>query len=234
MPIHAYTNWNVRSTDKLDQIEPFRKYFFICEGANTETFYFKKLIDLRKQLDIHPQIDIRLMEKTGEDHDISYPKKLLEFAEKQKDNPTLEFDKDHDKMILVFDADIFEEKVSGYDELIQTAEEHNLVGVTNPGFEVFLLLHISGFYENYVLGHEEQFLSKDDRGRFRYPYELLLNLTGMNAKRNPRIGELAENILVAIDQEKNINSNIHDVKGKLTSNLASIIEMIIKDKPKKI
>ena len=54
MPIHAYTNWNVRSTDKLDQIEPFRKYFFICEGANTETFYFKKLIDLRKQLDIHP------------------------------------------------------------------------------------------------------------------------------------------------------------------------------------
>ena len=123
---------------------------------------------------------------------------------------------------------------TGYDELIQKTEEHNLVGVTNPGFEVFLLLHISGFYENNVLGHEEQFLSKDDRERFRYPYELLLNLTGMKVKRNPRIGELAENILVVIDQEKNINSNIHDVKGKLTSNLASTIEMIIKDKPKKI
>ena len=64
MPIHTYTNWNVRPTDNEEQIEPFRKYFFICEGANTETFYFRKLIDLRKNLNIHPLIDIRLMEKT--------------------------------------------------------------------------------------------------------------------------------------------------------------------------
>ena len=59
MPIHTYTNWNVRPSDAEEQIEPFRKYFFICEGANTETFYFRKLIDLRKTLNIHPLIDIR-------------------------------------------------------------------------------------------------------------------------------------------------------------------------------
>lgn len=50
MPIHTYANWNSRFSDNQNQIEPYRKYFFICEGANTETFYFKKLIDLRKQL----------------------------------------------------------------------------------------------------------------------------------------------------------------------------------------
>ena len=54
MPVHTYTNWNTRPSDKEEQIEPFRKYFFICEGANTETFYFRRLIDLRKQLGIHP------------------------------------------------------------------------------------------------------------------------------------------------------------------------------------
>ena len=54
MPVHTYTNWNSRPSDQEEQIEPFRKYFFICEGANTETFYFKRLIDLRKQLSIHP------------------------------------------------------------------------------------------------------------------------------------------------------------------------------------
>ena len=43
MPVHAYTNWNQRPSDREEQIEPFRKYFFICEGANTETFYFKRL-----------------------------------------------------------------------------------------------------------------------------------------------------------------------------------------------
>ena len=63
-PVRSYTNWNSRTTDEEEQIEPYRKYFFICEGANTETWYFKKLIDIRKELNIHPLIDIRLLEKT--------------------------------------------------------------------------------------------------------------------------------------------------------------------------
>ena len=50
MPVHTYTNWNSRPSDKEEQIEPFRKYFFICEGANTETFYFKRLIDTKKAI----------------------------------------------------------------------------------------------------------------------------------------------------------------------------------------
>lgn len=46
-PVRSYTNWNKRSSDKLEKIEPYKKYFIICEGRNTETFYFKKLIDIR-------------------------------------------------------------------------------------------------------------------------------------------------------------------------------------------
>ena len=76
MPVHTYTNWNKRNSDTEKQIEPFRKYFFICEGANTEMFYFEKLVDLRKELGIHPLIDIRLCEKTGSDKDISFVKNL--------------------------------------------------------------------------------------------------------------------------------------------------------------
>ena len=83
MPVHTYTNWNKRQSDTEKQLKPYRKYFFICEGANTETFYFQKLIDLRKELGIHPLIDICLWQKTGEDKDISYAKKLVEFAMKQ-------------------------------------------------------------------------------------------------------------------------------------------------------
>ena len=58
-PIRTYTDWNKRLSDQEDQIEPYRKYFFICEGSNTEVWYFKKLIDLRKQLRIHPLKRIR-------------------------------------------------------------------------------------------------------------------------------------------------------------------------------
>ena len=47
-PVRNYSNWNSRPSDENIQVEPFIKYFFICEGANTETWYFKKLIDMRK------------------------------------------------------------------------------------------------------------------------------------------------------------------------------------------
>ena len=126
-PVRSYTNWNSRTTDEEEQIEPYRKYFFICEGANTETWYFKKLIDIRKELNIHPLIDIRLLEKTEGDRDISFPRRLIEFAENQKENPEIAFDKERDKMIVVFDGDIFEEKVLDYDELVAEGEKNNIL-----------------------------------------------------------------------------------------------------------
>ena len=231
MPVHTYTNWNSRSSDQVEQIEPFRKYIFICEGANTETFYFRRLIDLRKQLGIHPLIDIRLWEKTDEDRNLSYAKGLVAFAENQKQNPDNEFDFERDKMVIVFDGDIFEEKVQGYDELISQIEKTDIAGVTNPVFELFLLLHIEGSYEEWIKGHETDFLSKDEDGKYSYAYKVLRNLTGMNAKKNSKIGNLADNVLIAISQEKKVNQDIHDVKGKISSNIGKIIEDIINEQP---
>ena len=44
-------------------------------------------------------------------------------------------------MIVVFDGDIFEEKVLDYDELVAEGEKNNILAVSNPAFELFLLLH---------------------------------------------------------------------------------------------
>lgn len=230
MPVHTYTNWNSRPSDQEEQVEPFRKYYFICEGANTETFYFEKLIDLRKELGIHPLIDIRLWEKTEGDKNISFAKNLAAFAKEQKSLAENEFDSDRDKMIIVFDGDIFEEKVQGYDELIASIEEHDIAAVSNPGFELFLLLHIDGSFEKYIQGHEADFLTMVD-GKYAYAYNALLDATGMNAKKNANIGNLAENVMIAIRQEKLINQDIHQLKGKVSSNIGLIIEGIINEEP---
>ena len=230
MPVHTYTNWNSRPSDQEEQVEPFRKYYFICEGANTETFYFEKLIDLRKELGIHPLIDIRLWEKTEGDKNISFAKNLVAFAKEQKGLAENKFDLDRDKMIIVFDGDIFEEKVQGYDELIASIEEHDIAAVSNPGFELFLLLHIDGSFEKYIQGHEVDFLTMVD-GKYAYAYNALLDATGMNAKKNANIGNLAENIMIAIRQEKLINQDIHQLKGKVSSNIGLIIEGIINEEP---
>ena len=163
-PVRSYTNWNSRTTDEEEQIEPYRKYFFICEGANTETWYFKKLIDIRKELNIHPLIDIRLLEKTEGDRDISFPRRLIEFAENQKENPEIAFDKERDKMIVVFDGDIFEEKVLDYDELIAEGEKSNILAVSNPAFELFLLLHYKNSYEDDIEPNAEQIIKNQKDG----------------------------------------------------------------------
>ena len=84
-----------------------RKYIFVCEGSKTEVFYFKHLIERSKQLDLHPLIDLRLWEKTGEDETLSSPHGLIRFAEREKDNPSQQFDRSHDRMVVVFDLDVF-------------------------------------------------------------------------------------------------------------------------------
>jgi hypothetical protein len=225
MPIESYPTWNVRPSDLKEKIEPYRKYIFICEGAKTEPSYFANLIDLRKQLGIHPLIDLRLWKKTGKDKDISYPKKLYEFAQEQKALEINEFDPEYDKMIIIFDADIFEEKVQGYDELIQAIEKTDIAGITNPAFELFLLLHIPNSFETDILGQEEKFFQGN------YAYHCLLQHTGMNAKKNENIGTLAANIKTAIEQEKKLNQDIHCAKGKITSNIGHIIEQILNENP---
>ena len=231
MPVHIYTNWNSRPYDNLEQIEPFKKFYFICEGLNTETYYFRRLIDLRKQLGIHQLIELCLCEKTGKDKDISFPKNLKAFADEQKKKTEIGFDPHRDKMIIVFDGDIFENKVSGYDELVSSIEENDIAAVTNPGFELFLILHIEGSYYTHIQGHEAKFLSMDKHGKYSHAYNVLRDLTHMNAKKNPEIGKLADNVLTAINQETNINQDIHQLKGQITSNIGKVIKMIINDNP---
>ena len=233
-PVRSYTNWNSRTTDEEEQIEPYRKYFFICEGANTETWYFKKLIDIRKELNIHPLIDIRLLEKTEGDRDISFPRRLIEFAENQKENPEIVFDKERDKMIVVFDGDIFEEKVLDYDELVAEGEKNNILAVSNPAFELFLLLHYENSYEDDIEPNAEQIIQNEKDGHQTFIYKLLLARTGINPKKNSAIGELAKNIEIAIEQEKKINEDIHQCKGQITCNIGRIIDEIRKDDGKVI
>lgn len=228
-PVKSYTNWNSRATDEEEQIEPYRKYFFICEGANTETWYFKKLIDIRKSLNIHPLIDIRLLEKTEEDKDISFPRKLIAFAESQKDNKEIAFDKERDKMIVVFDADIFEEKVQDYDDVIADGEKNNILAVSNPAFELFLLLHFENSYEQEILPNQEKIIKNEKEGNQTFIYKLLLCKTGINSKKNSQIGKLAEKVDIAIMQERKMNEDIHDCKGKITCNIGKIIESIRMD-----
>ncbi|MDC7302032.1 RloB family protein [Agathobacter ruminis] len=228
-PIRTYSDWNKRPSDDEVKKEPYRKYFFICEGVNTEVWYFEKLIDMRKQLGIHPLIDIRLMERTDEDRGYSNPKALIEFANAQKKITENKFDPKHDKMVIVFDADIYKNKSDEYLEILEKGRVDNILGVTNPSFELFLLLHYEGAYEEIIEPKLDEILENTKIKKRRYITILFTDKSGMNPKENPHIGELANNIDIAIKQEKKLNQNPDLAIGNLTSNIGSIIEMIRND-----
>ncbi len=231
MGIKEYTNWNKRLGNTEEQQNPFRKYYIICEGANTEQYYFKRLIDNRKELGIKSTIGICLLEKEGDDRSISYPLKLIQLAEEQKKKSSgISFDKKYDRMIIVFDADIFEYRSNKYNEIVKQGEESgNILGVSNPSFELFLLLHLENAIETIIRPFEEEFLKEKNLHAKGFAATKLQELTGINPKKNSQIGELADSVLLAIDQEKDINQDIYKCKGKITSNIGAIIKMIIDD-----
>lgn len=225
-PVRSYGNWYLRKSDQEPEDDPYCKYYFIAEGANTEKFYFEKLIDERKKLGFKDTIDIRFLEKTEEDRNISYPAHLIKFAEKLKKNGEIEFDGKQDKMVIIFDADIFEKKVCNYQELLQEKSKDSIYAITNPAFELFLLLHIENSFEE-MINPNYSLILENQRVQGKTPiYQMLLEKTGINAKHNPKIGNLALNIDVAIEQEKKVNQDISDCKGKITSNIAQIISGI--------
>ena len=228
-PFKEFTNWNNRFSDNEEQVEPYRKYYFLCEGENTERWYFEKLINDQKVLKIHPSIDIRFLERTGEDSHVSHPKRLLEYANALKEE-LKDFDQEHDKFVIVFDSDIYNNKQTELMELIKEIEAAgHLVAMTNPSFELFLLLHIEKSFEKIISKEEKNILDNKKVGNQRCIASLLRKATGWNAKRNEKIGELYKFIDIEIEQEKLVNQNIYDSQGRLTCNLGKIIESIRRD-----
>lgn len=231
--INCYSNWNKRTTDIKKQIDPYRKYIFVCEGKNTECWYFKRLIDLKKELDIHPLIDVQLMEKPEGEENNSNPKKLIEFADSLRKEPEMKFDRKNDRIIIVFDVDIFKHDSKGKEEFQKLLDDRkeNIFAVTNPSFELFLLLHYDDAYNKYIkCKKKEIFENKKVTKKRKFIDKYFSSVSGMNPKENPKIGNLAENVKNAIKEEKNLNQNIDLALNKITSNVGKIIQEIIDDR----
>lgn len=232
-PIRTYSNWNRRSTADDAQIEPYRRYYIICEGINTERWYFEKLIDIRKELSIHSEIEIAYLEKTDEHENLSNPQQLIKFADELKAKGIINFDIKFDKMIVVFDADVFEDTLKNYEQVIKNGLKKNILGVTNPSFELFLLLHYNNSVDEIIIPHEKKIIQNqwvgNGKNRRRYIEDIFRKKSGIRPKSNSSVGELAHNVFIAIEQEKRINNDIKLCKGIITSNIGQLIQSIIDD-----
>lgn len=199
MGLREFSNWNVR--DDKEEIEPLKKYIFLCEGSVTEVAYFKHLMKIRRKLGIHPFIDISILERTEGDVSISAPKRLVQFERGQPH----------------------------YSDILENArQEKFVVGVTNPCFELFLLLHYENGFSEYIEPNASEFLSPKGL-KNKLAYTILKERAGVDSKSNTAIGKLAEFVTIAIEEERFLNRDINDCKGKITSNIGQIIDGILHD-----
>lgn len=235
-PLRSYPGWNTRPSDSQKQIDPYKKYYFICEGQNTERWYFEKFIDMRKDFSISSMIEMKYLEKTGNYTGWSNPKNLLQLSEEVRKSKDYDFDPKRDVIVVVFDADIYEEdKEAEYKELIEKAEKENTICVTNPSFELFLLLHYENSYNEIILPNSDDILknnwvTSNDGDVVRCIEEKLRQKSGLRPKKDEKgVVCLVKNVKVAIEQEKSLNNDIHHCMGNLTSNVGSVLQQILSD-----
>lgn len=226
MGLREFTNWNTRSD--LEDIEPLKKYVFLCEGSNTEVAYFKYLMNIRKKLNVHPLIDYSILERTGLDATVSAPIRLVKYGIQYKNEDN--FDSARDTLIIIFDADFFENKQVEYKDILQKGREQGFIfGVTNPCFEIFLLLHYDGGANKYIISRTNEFFPRRHSNK-DLACSILSEVSGMNSKSNPKIGSLAELVKVAIREEDYLNKDIDSCHSILTSNIGQIIGGILNER----
>lgn len=209
----------VRPSDELEQNTPYIKYFILCEGAKTERYYFEGLINQKKELGL-PNTSKLLpntfyVDKTEEDSHNSDPQNLLNVVLNDTELKQNEGIRPEDKFILVFDLDIFtayredtNHKNYGYNDLLAQAKggagvSNIYFAVTNPSFELFLLLHSENAWENIVQPKKVAILQNDSVSKKkRYISNIFSNVYGYNSKSNENVRDISVKVYTAIEEEK--------------------------------
>ncbi len=227
-PLNALDTWSIRSEWKSER--PKSKCYLIGEGAHTEYWYFESL-SYRLAKEGKPElIEFKPVERTEKEQNQSAPRKLLDHAVAIIESDA--FIKGSDRVVVCFDADIFKDNSGKYSELLDSFSGAGVeVAVTYPSFELYLLLHREGAYQSLILPREKNILENGHApgSRRRYIEKLASEVLGMNPKSNPGIGGIAANFEIALEQERMLNQDPRLAIGRLTSNVAKVVQGVIDD-----
>lgn len=228
-PLREFRSFTTRFEEDI-KIEPLRRYYLIFEGANTERKYFQGIDNNRKELGINNYIELVILHKEGDISSFSHPVKLLELIEEKKKTLKRDgnFDKDIDKFVIVFDRDSYE-KEEDYIEFIKKASNNNILTVTSPCFEIWLILHYEDAVENYILSNKDLFENKKVSSSHTCASRLFSEISGTNPKSGAFFNKLKANINLAIEQEKLLQQDILKMSSEVGSNVGNLIEQMRED-----
>ena len=140
-----------------------------------------------------------------------------------------QFDANYDKIIIILDRDFHSFSEEQFEEVLRHCDNNQIVlGLTNPCFELFLLLHL----DDLSSFNEDDIKQNQKNGNKTFVEELLkLNLSrhyGMKySKNNYDANFFIKKIDIAINNSKSFKSDNLDLKEHIGSSVFRILEEII-------
>lgn len=220
----------MREASKLERtslgLNPKSKYYIIPEGEKTEIQYFLGIRDNTREININSLIEVIPIENDDEELGQSHPiRKINNFNEDIENNKFL-YDKEIDKVCFVIDRDPQNFSEEQFDNFLRMCKDYNYkVYVSNPTFELFLLMHddkIFGIDRTAMLENRRVSNSK------RFLEVKLSEIFGCN-KKNINFEKFKVNIKKAINNEKRFEENLVNLKYNLGSNVGTLLDEMIED-----
>ena len=220
----------MREASKLERtslgLNPKSKYYIIPEGEKTEIQYFLGIRDNAREININSLIEVIPIENDDEELGQSHPiRKITNFNEDIENNKFL-YDKEIDKVCFIIDRDPQNFSEQQYDNFLKMCKDYNYkVYVSNPTFELFLLLHDDKIFdidktamlENRRVSNSKRFLEVK-----------LSEIFGCN-KKNINFEKFKVNIKKAINNEKQFEEDLINLKHNLGSNVGTLLDEMIED-----
>ncbi len=207
--------------------EPKSKYYIIPEGENTEIQYFCGIRDNAIDLNIKPLIEIVPIENDEGEKGQSHPKRKLNNFNKDLEDGKFNYDKDLDKVVFVIDRDPQNFSEEQLDEFINNCTEKGYcVCLSNPTFEVFLLMHDDAIFKLDPQKMLENKKSRKSKHSKRY-LELQLSQIFGCSKTKLDFKKFENNIKKAIKNEKNFCEDLEQLKIELGSNVGKLLDTIM-------
>jgi hypothetical protein len=191
------------------------------EGNDTEQIYFEEFKDSEKFND--DLIYLHLLKRPKSDTN-SAPNHVFKKLKKEaKDEYNFN---EHDELWMVIDTD----RWKNIPEIIEECKKlgNMFVAVSNPCFELWLLLHIKN-----VSDYKEEELELILRNakvtsKKNYLDVKLTEILGSYNKSNPKPELFIPHLKIAIDQAKRLNAKNEDFPTSLGSHVYKIVEKLIK------
>jgi len=188
-----------RNFKRKSSLRDSRLIIIAAEGEETEKKYFEGL----KENYENPRVHVEVLDRLEASSD---PAKVLRRLDKFRSDYNLR--RDYDELWLVIDVDRWgNQKLSLVSQ--QCVQKHYRLAVSNPSFEIWLILHVHSLDAYSPEIQAELIANKKEGKRTRLEQELLALLGSYN-KTNPDMNYFAPRVFDAISNARNADKNLEN------------------------